>query len=201
MSRTGEAIDFIEQRGGVVRRAELVQAGFSPGLIAAMAEGGKIDRETRGVYALPDVVADDLEAITARWGRAVVSHASALYLHGLGDRLPLRHDITVPREYNASGIAAAFPAASIHRAPKETYALGITTVEGLSGAPVRAYDKERCVCDMIALRSRDTVDAQALKDAVAGYFRDPGRDMTKMTDYARALGVEDELQRYAEVLL
>lgn len=201
MSRTAEAIEFIERHGGVVRRAELVRAGFSPGLIASMAESGKIDRETRGVYALPDVMADDLEAITARWGRAVVSHTSALYLYGLSDRLPLRCDITVPREYNASSIATAFPAANIHRAPKETYTLGIRTVEGLSGAPVRAYDKERCVCDIVALRSKDAVDAQALKDAVTGYFKDPGKDLAKIAQYAHALGVEDELQRYAEVLL
>lgn len=201
MSKTAEALAFMEKRGGIARWSDLVDAGFSPGLVASMADRGKIDCETRGVYALPDVMADEPEAITARWGRAVVSHGSALYLHGLSDRLPLSTDITVPREYNAAAIVRAYPDITLHRCGKQTYPLGIQIVEGLAGAPVRAYDPERCVCDVLALRKRGKADVQLLKDAVEGYLRSPGRDLPKIASYARALGVEDELQRYTEVLL
>lgn len=201
MSRTAEALTFMEGRGGVVRWSDLVGAGFSPGLIASMAEQGKIDCETRGVYTLPDVMADEPEAITARWGRAVVSHGSALYLHDLSDRLPLSTDITVPREYNASAITRAYPDITLHRCGKGTYPLGIQIMEGLTGAPVRVYDPERCVCDILALRKRGEADVQLLKDAVEGYLRGPECDLPKIASYARALGVESELQRYTEVLL
>ncbi len=201
MSRTAEALVFMEGRGGIARWSNLVGAGFSPGLIASMAEQGKIDCETRGVYTLPDVMADEPEAITARWGRAVVSHGSALYLHNLSDRLPLSTDITVPREYNASAITRAYPNITLHRCGKGTYPLGIQTVEGLVGAPVRVYDSARCVCDIFALRKRGEADVQLLKDVVGGYLGSPECDLPKIASYARALGVEDELQRYTEVLL
>lgn len=201
MSKTAEALAFMEKRGGIARWSDLVDAGFSPGLVASMADRGKIDCETRGVYTLPDIIADEPEAITARWGRAVVSHSSALYLHGLSGRLPLSTDITVPREYNASAITRAYPNITLHRCGKETYPLGIQTMEGLAGVPVRVYDSERCVCDILALRKRGEVDVQLLKDAVGGYLGSPECDLPKIASYARALRVENELQRYTEVLL
>lgn len=200
MGRAAEMLAFMEDRGGVATWSELADAGFNPSLIDAMTRKGEIDRETRGVYALADAIPDDLEAITARWGRAVLSHGSALYLHGLSDRYPLRVEITVPREYNASNILAEYPSTIVYRASKEAYPLGIETVPSMTGASVRAYDKERCVCDMLSARRSRDVDAQTFRSALEGYFKSADKDLTKLSEYARVLGVEDELQRYAEVL-
>lgn len=201
MTRTDELIELLKSKGGIARQSELRAAGFSAGLIASLAESGAINRETRGVYALPDVLVDDFETVTSRWGRAVISHASALYLHGLSDRFPLALDVTFPSAYSVTSFAAARPSAIVYRANAGAYPIGIEYITGMSGAPVRAYDKERCVCDAIIARSKNDIDIQILKSAIEGYFRLPDKDLAKLSEYARALGVERDLQRYAEVLL
>ena len=201
MTQSDKLVEFLESRGGIAKQADLRAAGFSAGLISSLAEKGIINRETRGVYTLPDVVADDFEAVTSRWGRAVVSHESALYLHGLTDRFPLALDVTFPRTYNTGSFAAVYPDAAIHRANSERYPIGIEYIEGMSGAPVRVYDKEKCICDALAARDRNDIDMQTFKSAIGGYFNSPFKDLAKLSEYARALGVEKDLQRYAEVML
>lgn len=200
MGRAAEMLAFIDDCGGVATWSDLTGAGFNPNLISSMAERGEIERETRGVYSLADAVPGDFEAITARWGRAVLSHGTALYLHGLSDRYPLRIEVTVPREYNASNIVAEYPSVIVNRASKDAYPLGIEMVAGMTGASVRVYDKERCICDMLVARKKREADVQTLRSALEGYFKSADKDLAKLGEYARALGVEDELQRYAEVL-
>lgn len=201
IAQSDKLVAFLESKGGVAKQAELRAAGFSAGLISSLAERGAINRETRGVYALPDALLDDFEVVTSRWGRAVISHGSALYLHGLTDRFPLALDVTFPRTYNTGSFATAYPGAVVHRANSERYPIGIEYIEGMSGAPVRVYDRERCICDALAARNKNEIDMQTFKGAIGGYFGSNDNNLAKLSEYARVLGVEKDLQRYVEVML
>ena len=67
-----------------------------------MAARGRLERVARGVYrvpVLPRTEHDDLaEAVAGALGRGVVSHESALVLHGLSNVNPTRIHLTVPRD-------------------------------------------------------------------------------------------------------
>lgn len=67
-----------------------------------MAARGRLERVARGVYrvpVLPRTEHDELaEAVAWTLGRGVVSHESALVLHGLSDVNPSRIQLTVPRD-------------------------------------------------------------------------------------------------------
>lgn len=85
---------------GVVTRAELIDAGVSPGTIANRVENGEWQRPFHGVLVLssgPPSVEQRLLCIQ-KWtaGRAVFSHQSAAYLHGLRSDLPPVLDVLVP---------------------------------------------------------------------------------------------------------
>lgn len=201
MTRTDELVELLRSKGGIAKQSELRAAGFSAGLIASLSANGTISRETRGVYVLPDALTDDFETVTSRWGRAVISHGSALYLHGLTDRFPLVLDVTLPSTYNATGFIAACPDVIVHRANADHYPIGIEYIEGISGAPVRTYDRERCICDALAARNKNEMDMQTFKSALGGYFNSSSKDLPKLSEYAQALGVGKELQRYVEVML
>lgn len=91
----------VEQHGYVTTR-DARELGIDPTQLRILAARGRLERVARGVYrvpVLPRTEHDELaEAVAWRLGRGVVSHASALVLHGLSDVNPSRIHLTVPRD-------------------------------------------------------------------------------------------------------
>lgn len=87
---------------GYVTTRDARDLDIDPTQLRLMAARGRLERAGRGVYRvplLPRGAHDELAAAVA-WslGRGVVSHESALQLHGLADVNPSRIHLTVPRE-------------------------------------------------------------------------------------------------------
>ena len=113
------------------------------------------------------------------------------------DRAPFSLTMTFPRSYNAT---AARKAGIICRTcADEVLDLGIVELTTMYGNVVRAYDLERTLCDL--LRGQGTVDSQVVNPAMQAYVRGSNRDVTKLVEYSRKLGVERKIRGYLEVLL
>lgn len=86
---------------GYFSAAQAGVLGFSAQLLAHHTRTGRFERVRRGLYRLHDYPVAEHEEIRAAWlpmrERAVVSHESALELHGLSDVMPDRVHLTVPR--------------------------------------------------------------------------------------------------------
>lgn len=83
-----------------VRQAR--EAGFSPQLLAHHVRSGRYEHIRRGLYRLRGYPGSSHEEVRAKWlavgaERAVVSHESALELHGLSDVLPNTVHLLVDR--------------------------------------------------------------------------------------------------------
>jgi predicted transcriptional regulator of viral defense system len=79
------------------------EAGFSPQLLAHHVRSGRYEHIRRGLYRLSGYPGSSHEEVRAKWlavgaERAVVSHESALELHGLSDVLPNTVHLLVDRE-------------------------------------------------------------------------------------------------------
>lgn len=197
---SAELMKHIEDVGGIASSSELRASGFSAGAIAYALETGLVDRLTRGVYCTPDVFKDDFVVIDSRWRKCVFSHASALYLLGLSDHLPQWQHVTVPRGYNPKRLKEQFLGIRLYWTSTELYGLGMEEVMTPSGNPVRCYDAERSIADLIRQRKSEGVDSQLVRDAVLGYFKRGDRNLPKLAEVCEYLGVRDELQVYLEVL-
>lgn len=78
-------------------------AGFSPQLLAHHVRAGRYEHVRRGLYRLRGYPGSSHEEVRAKWlavgaERAVVSHESALELHGLSDVLPNTVHLLVNRD-------------------------------------------------------------------------------------------------------
>ncbi|MDP9094404.1 MAG: type IV toxin-antitoxin system AbiEi family antitoxin domain-containing protein [Actinomycetota bacterium] len=87
---------------GYVTTRDARDLEIDPTQLRLMAARGRLERAGRGVYRVPVLPRgehDDLAAAVA-WaaGRGVVSHESALQLHGLADVNPSRIHLSVPRD-------------------------------------------------------------------------------------------------------
>ena len=93
-------VEHASERHGYVTTRDARSLGIDPVQLRLMAARGRLEHVGRGVYRVPFLPRsphDDLAAAVA-WtlGRAVVSHESALVLHGLSDVNPSRVHLTVP---------------------------------------------------------------------------------------------------------
>lgn len=93
---------------GHVTTAQATEAAFSSQLVAHYVKVGKLLRIHRGVYRLAHYPRGEHEDLVALWlwtGQlGVVSHETALALHGISDALPPAHDLTLPASWKARRI-------------------------------------------------------------------------------------------------
>lgn len=89
---------------------------------------------------------DNYYVFSLSMSNAIFSHMTALYFHGLFIKAPNeKYDITVKRAYNNHKLRSH----EFFYVSDNVYELGITEVETVMGNKVKAYDIERCICDII----------------------------------------------------
>jgi predicted transcriptional regulator of viral defense system len=88
---------------GLFTTKQAADAGYSPQLLVHYVQTGKALRVRRGIYRLVHFPAGEHEELVAAWLWsdlvAVVSHQSALALHGLSDVLPAQVHLTLPEAW------------------------------------------------------------------------------------------------------
>ncbi|MFA5546719.1 MAG: type IV toxin-antitoxin system AbiEi family antitoxin domain-containing protein [Sphaerochaetaceae bacterium] len=188
---------LIQKQHGTVLSADLDIYEIPRTYLQMMVAEGKLERVDRGVYVSIDAIEDEMYAMQTRYPKLIYSHETALYLHGLSDRTPFEYSASVPSGYKVVGsVADRF---KIYYIKKELHELGVETVRSSHGNPIRTYDVERTVCDLI--RSRSRIDVQILNDALKRFVKLKSADHSILLEYARKLKVEAVLKNYLEVLI
>jgi predicted transcriptional regulator of viral defense system len=85
---------------GLFTTQQAAEAGYSPQLLVHYVHAGKATRVRRGIYRLIHFPAGECEELVATWlwseQAGVISHQTALALHGLSDALPDHVHLTLP---------------------------------------------------------------------------------------------------------
>ncbi len=88
---------------GFFTTQQAAEAGYSPQLLVHHVQAGKVARVRRGTYRLTHFPASEREELVVAWLwselAGVVSHQSALMLHGLSDVFPARVHLTLPASW------------------------------------------------------------------------------------------------------
>ena len=92
--------DVAASQEGLFTTRQAAAAGYSDPLLAHHQKAGRIARIRRGIYRLVHFPAGEHEELVAAWlwtgSTAVISHHSALSLHGLSDSLPAQIHLSLP---------------------------------------------------------------------------------------------------------
>ena len=86
----------------------------------------------------------------------------------------------------------------IKRVVPENYSLSVIEIKSPCGNPIRVYDLERTLCDI--LRGSGS-DIQIINVAMKKYARSKEKDISKLIQYADQLHVKPKVLRYMEILL
>ena len=188
---------ILEANAGIITSAEAQEAGATRPAFSDYVRRHGLERASRGVYIDPDVFPDEMALLQKRFPKAVFSHDSALYLHDLTDREPMPISVTVESNYNAGPLRDQ--GVRVHYAKPEWYELGLTEVKTPGGLNVRAYDKERTICDLI--RKRAAFDPAVFGQAIRDYSRSKDKDLARLSSYARTMNMESRVYEVMEVAL
>ena len=191
-------IEIIESimkiNNGYVTSKELSNLGIHRMYLNIMKEKGIIDKVGNGIYVDSSKIEDSYFVFNLELSNIVYSHMTALYFHGLSIKAPNeKYDITVPNNYFNYKIKEH----NVFYVNKDIYRLGLTEVKTPMGNNVRAYDVERCICDII--RSKSRMDSEHIKYSVKEYIKRKDKDLVKLSHYAKEMGIKEEVMNYIEV--
>ena len=181
---------------GSITAKQVTAAGLHRSILQELEKDGELYRFSRGLYVLSSAWEDDLYLLQRKYGRGIYSHDTALYLLGYSDRTPAQYTMTFPKGYNAPSLKQEI--IHVRRVVPEYYSLGVTELPSPCGNPIRVYDLERTLCDI--LRGSGS-DIQIVVPAMKKYAASKEKDIYKLMHYAARLRVEPKVQRYMEVLL
>lgn len=104
--------------------------------------------------------------------------------------------MTFPKGYNAASLKQE--SIVIKRVIPDNYSLGIIEIKTPSENPIRIYDLERTLCDIVRGSGSDI---QVVNEAMKRYAVSKEKNIHKLMKYAEQLRVEPKILRYMEVLL
>lgn len=197
MNNEEKILREMQKNNGMITTNDVEQMGIARKTLTRMLEKGLIERESQGLYVLPNSWGDEYYNLIFSSKNAIFSHATALFLHGLSERVPLIYEITVINGYNAS--LKTRENVELYFISKDIFELGKTEIESPQGKIVPVYDIERTLCDM--LKSKQNQDIEIIKYAFKTYVKSPKKDIYKLIEYAKKLKVDEEVNTYLEVLL
>lgn len=185
------------QNGGIIDNQTAGTCGVSRQVLAKLCSAGTIQRIARGQYILADDVQDDLLSIEKRTANLIFSHETALFLHGISDRVPFEHTVTVPsNRVPSKGILAE---CKVYYIKPELFGLGRTFLVTPMGNRVSAYDLERTICDIV--RSRSKIGTETFLAALKAYAASPQKNLNLLDSYAKQMRLASVVRKYLEVLL
>lgn len=181
---------------GIVTAAQVTKAGLHRSVLHTLVENGELYRFGRGLYIRSIAWEDDFYFLQSKYGRGIFSHDTALYLLGYSDRTPAKYTMTFPKGYNAPSMKNEN--LIVKRVLPKNYSFGIIEVKSPCGNPIRIYDLERTLCDI--LRGNGS-DIQIVGDAMKRYAASKDKNVHKLIQYAEKLRVKPKVMHYMEVLL
>lgn len=188
---------MIKRQNGLITTAQVSAADIPRYYLSQMVTKKLLRKVDRGVYALPETWEDEMYLLQYKYSKGIFSHETALYVHGLTDRTPLRFVMTFPYGYHVQSISGT--KIRMKKVVKSIYELGITEGKSAFGNSIQLYDIERTLCDVV--KGNNACDIQIVNQAMKQYAVSKGKNISRLLDYAELLRVKPKILTYMEILL
>ena len=186
--------DIIENNHGYIQSKEITDRGIHRMYLKKLCDDGKLEKVATGIYIDNRTIPDYYYILQLELSNIVYSHMTALYFHNLSIKAPNdRYDITVPNNYYNYKLKIH----NVFYCDRDTYDIGITYVNTPMGNKVKAYDMERCICDII--KSKNRMDFELVKYSIKEYLKRKDKDLAKLSIYAKRMGIDKEVANFLEI--
>ena len=186
--------NIMQMNNGYVISKELDNYDIHRMYLNIMWKKGIVEKVGKGIYIDSTKIEDSYFVFNLSMPNIIYSHMTALYFHGLSIKAPnSKYDITVKKNYNSKHLKNH----DVFYVSNDIYELGLTQVETPMGNKVKAYDLERCICDII--KDKKKMDSELIKHSIREYLKRKDKDLVKLSFYAEELGIKKEVMDYVGV--
>lgn len=186
--------ELMKKNSGYITSKELDMFDIHRMYLSIMQDKGIIKKVASGIYIDTKNNVDNYYVFGLSMPNVIFSHMIALYFHGLSLKDPNGiYDITVKRNYNSIHLRKH----NVFYVDNDIYELGLIEVKTPMGNKVKAYDIERCICDII--RSKNRMDSEFVKHSIREYIKRKDKDLIKLSKYADKMGIKKEVMDFMEV--
>ena len=183
-------------KNGYLTTKEVTDNNIPRTYLTKLIKENKIERVSRGVYIKKNVLVDEFVVLQSKSKYAIYSNMTALYLHGLSNRIPIKYDITVKSGYKGS--LQKEKNVNLFYTRRELLELGVINYKLDSGNIIRVYDLDKIICDIIKNRKR--IDAEIFNKAIRKYFYSKKKNTLKLYEYAKKMNIYNKVSDIFEVL-
>mgnify|MGYP004540666877 FL=1 len=184
---------FLNENHNYIMTKDIINLGIDKKSIPKMIEDGEIKKVNHGIYMSPNVMEDEYYIIQLRYPDAIFSYNTAFHIMNMTNLTPSKIDVTTLRKKQIIGNY------NVHYVSEEKYNIGIVTTESPFGNPIKIYNAERCICDM--LKSNDEFDLELQNRILNNYFNSKEKNIKLLEEYAKKLNVYDKVNTIIEVIM
>lgn len=193
MSNTQKLINFLKNNNGYVATSDFLNMGISKPLIQNFVDDGLIRKVSHGLYIDNYLIEDEYYIIQKKYSNVVFSYNTAFYILNLISEVPSDIDITTIRGKRIIGNY------NIHYVTEKNFEIGLVEVLSPFGNPVKVYNAERSICDM--LKSENQFNLELQNKILDYYFNSNSKNIDKLIEYSKKFNIYEKVKTIVEVML
>ena len=184
---------FLKNNYGYITTKEFKNLGIPKTSIPELLNQNILRKVAYGIYIDSNLIEDEFYILQKRFSNIIFSYNTACYLLNLSDRLPYKIEVTTINHNNINEDL------DIHYVAKEKFDIGITEIESPYSNPIKIYNAERCICDI--LKNPDSVDLEVYNKIINNYFKQKKKDLSALEEYSKIFNIYDKLHHIIEILI
>ena len=170
----------------------LLDNGYTKYHIKKMVDEQLIAKVQRGIYVLNNELEDEFYINQMNNTSIVYSNETALYLHNMSDRYPRPLSVTTKSGYHIRNNDL-----KIYYTNKDLFEIGIIEINSPQGSPIKVYDKERTICDII--KNKNRIEPQVYIQGLQSYFLNSKPNLRKLSRYAKKMNIQNKVMDIVEL--
>ncbi len=180
---------FLDGNNGYMSTSDFLKLNISKPLIKKYINNGLIRKVSHGLYIDSNLLDDDDYILQRRYSNVIYSYNTALYMLNLSNVMPRKKDITINSKKRVIGDY------NIHYVSEKYYDIGIIEINTLLGNPIKVYNAERCICDMLKCQK---FDLELQNKVLDNYFRCEDKNINRLLEYAKIFNVYEKVNTLVE---
>lgn len=185
--------EALEKNNGYITTQELKELGVSKAMIPKYVSLGLIRKVKFGLFMDNNIIEDEFYILEKKYPAVIYSYGTALYFLKLINELPEKIDITIKRKDKVRGDY------QVHYIVDKLHSIGVIEVPSMYGNPIKIYNAERCICDI--LRAPGVLDIELEKKILATYFKSKDKDLKLLLKYAEIFNIYDKVSKLVKLVL
>lgn len=187
-------INKIRENNNYITTKDIVNIGIDKKYIPKLLKEKFLIKVCHGIYKSPDVLEDNYYIFQLRYPKSIFSYDTALYLLNLVDSTSSKYNVTSIRGKAINGDY------DVHFVTEDKFEVGLTVINSPFGNPIRVYNAERTICDLLRNNS-DDFDFGYIKKIFISYFDSGKKDIELLIHYSRIFNVYEKVIFLMEVLI